>query len=224
MAKRPLVVAFDVIETLFPLDPLRSRLEKAGQPPHLLELWFARLLRDAFALTASGAYQPFPQIAKAALNAVTQEELPDEAIEQVVSGFRELDPHPEAEAALRRARDLGLRVVTLTNGSAANTRALLERSGLAALVERVVSVEEVQRWKPAPEPYRHVAQACQVPPERVALVAAHAWDVHGAHRAGLTTGWVSRLEDRFPDVFEPPDVTGPDLVTVVDRLLELPDT
>jgi 2-haloacid dehalogenase len=35
------------------------------------------------------------------------------------------------------------------------------------------------------------------------------------------TGWASRLEGTFPEVFDPPDVTGPDLVTVIDGLLAL---
>ena len=85
-----------------------------------------------------------------------------------------------------------------------------------------LSVDDIQKWKPAPEIYQHAATSTGVPLERVALVAAHAWDTHGAHEAGLVTGWVSRLEDEYPRVFAPPDVTGPDLVTVVDGLLRLP--
>src|SRR2546423_15361018 len=62
MARRPLVIAFDVVETLFSLEPLRDRIIDTGQPGHVLELWFARLLRDAFALCASGGFPPVPPI------------------------------------------------------------------------------------------------------------------------------------------------------------------
>jgi HAD superfamily hydrolase (TIGR01493 family) len=41
-----------------------------------------------------------------------------------------------------------------------------------------------QSWKPAPEPYRHAAKLCGVPPRRMALVAARGWDIHGARHAG----------------------------------------
>jgi 2-haloacid dehalogenase len=44
----------------------------------------------------------------------------------------------------------------------------------------------------------------------------------GCHAASLVTGWVSRLEGRYPSVFAPPDVSGDDLVAVVDGLLTLP--
>jgi 2-haloacid dehalogenase len=50
-----------------------------------------------------------------------------------------------------------MRVATLTNGTPAIAQALLERAGLGGLVERNIGVEEVGRWKPAPEPYRHAA-------------------------------------------------------------------
>jgi hypothetical protein len=98
-----------VIEILFPLEPLRASITRAGQPGHVLEVWFARLLRDAFALTAAGGYRPFPDVAVSALAAVTRNALTDDEVQQIVAGFRELDPHPDAEPALRATRDAGLR-------------------------------------------------------------------------------------------------------------------
>ena len=222
MAKRPIVIAFDVIETLFPLEPIRQRLIDAGQPGHLLEQWFARLLRDAFAVVASGGYRPFGEFAAAALRSSATTPLTDDQIKEILAGFPELDPHPDVVPAVRRLAATGIRMITLTNGSAAITSALLRRAGIAEDIEQVLSVDDIQRWKPAPEIYQHAATSTGVPLDRVALVAAHAWDTHGAHEAGLVTGWISRLEDEYPKVFAPPDVTGPDLGTVVDGLLALP--
>jgi 2-haloacid dehalogenase len=61
-----------------------------------------------------------------------------------------------------------------------------------------------------------------VPPGRIALVAAHAWDTHGARQAGLLTGWVARTANPYPSIFTAPDITGSTLVEVVDGLLALP--
>jgi 2-haloacid dehalogenase len=188
MAKRPLVIAFDVIETMFPLEPVRQRLVDLGQPGHLLELWFARLLRDGFALVASNSYRPFGEIAASALHSVTAGTLGDTAADRILAGFTELDPHPDVPPAVRHARQAGLRLVTLTNGSAHNTASLLRRAGIEDDIEQVLSVDDVRRWKPAPEIYRHVADSTRVPADRVALVAAHPRDTHGAHQAGLVTG------------------------------------
>lgn len=219
MTERPLVVAFDVIETLFPLEPMRARLVRAGQPGTLLELWFARILRDAFALTAAGDFRTFAEVAASALVSVTKSGLAARDVDDVLAGFRELEPHADAEPALRAVRDAGVRAITLTNGSAATTEALLRRAGLDEYVERAVSVDEVGGWKPAPQPYLHAATICGVQPAQMALVAAHSWDIHGARQAGLATGWVSRLEGQPPAVFGAADVSGPDLVTVVSALL-----
>lgn len=222
MAYRPLVIAFDVIETLFPLEPIRRRLADAGQPAAVLDVWFARLLRDGFALAATDSFRPFAEVAAGALRTATHGALDDEQARSLLDGFGELDPHPDVRPAVRLARESGVRVLTLTNGSVRNTNALLHRAGIADDVEQVLSVDDVRRWKPAAAVYRHAVNSTGVPTDRVALVAAHAWDTHGAHRAGLTTGWVARLEDDFPDVFDPPDVRGRDLVDVVRQLLALP--
>jgi 2-haloacid dehalogenase len=219
MAQRPHVVAFDVIETLFPLAPMRVRLVEASQPGNVLELWFARILRDAFALTAAGDYRTFAEVAASALVSVTKGAMADPDVEGILAGFPELEPHTDAEPALRAVRAAGVRAITLTNGSAANTEALLRRAGLEKYVERAVSVDEVRVWKPAAEPYLHAAAVCGVQPAQMALVAAHSWDIHGARHAGLTTGWVSRLEGQPPAVFDAADVSGPDLATVVAALL-----
>jgi 2-haloacid dehalogenase len=57
--------------------------------------------------------------------------------------------------------------------------------------------------------------------ERMALVAVHASNCHGARRAGALAGWCSRLDGEPGDVFLPADVRGDDLVEVVEGLLAL---
>ena len=96
-----------------------------------------------------------------------------------------------------------------------------DRTGLGSGVDRVISVEEVYRWKPAGVVYRYATEVLGVLPDRLALVAAHDWDCHGAKRAGLTTGWVSRKSGGYGAPFAPPDVTGEDLTEVAAKLLAL---
>lgn len=214
----PPVVAFDVVETLVSLDGLRPRLEEAGAGEGALELWFARLLRDGFAITAAGGYRPFSEVAAASLTGLLADPRAD-AVEAVLGGFKDLDAHPDAEPAMRRLHEAGVRVLTLTNGSAETTETLLERNGLARFVERSISVDEVKAWKPAAEPYLHAARTADVEPHEAALVAVHAWDVHGAKQAGLRGLWANRLEGRFPASLGAPDASGLGLVEVVEGLL-----
>jgi hypothetical protein len=69
-AMKPRAVALDVIETLASLDAVAAALDDAGVGAAPVERFFTRLLREGFALAASGAYRPFPEVADGALAAI----------------------------------------------------------------------------------------------------------------------------------------------------------
>ena len=219
MSRRPAVVAFDVMETLASLEPLRARLTETGQPPGLLEAWYTRTLRDGMALSATGDYAGFTEVADAALRGLTHYTISDDQVAYVMAGFDELPAFPDALPAVTQLTEAGLRVACLTNGSASFTSSFVERAGLR--VDRIISVGEVYRWKPASVVYLYAAEVLGVSPDRLALVAAHDWDCHGAKRAGLTACWVSRKAGGFGAPFAPPDVRGEDLTEVAAKLLAL---
>jgi 2-haloacid dehalogenase len=221
MTHRPAVVAFDVIETLMSLEPLRQRLTDIGQPPHLLEAWYTRTLRDGMAISATGDYASYTDVAEAALRGLTSYTISDEQVAEIMAGYSELPAFPDAAPAMTALTDAGIRVACLTNGSSYLTSSFVNRSGLGGLVDRVISVDEVFRWKPSGMVYLYAAEVLDVPAQRLALVAAHDWDCHGAKRAGLTTGFVSRKSGGFGAPFAPPDVTGEDLTEVAAGLLAL---
>ena len=218
------VVVLDVNETLSDMEPLRARFTDVGAPAHLLDTWFASTLRDGFALAASGAARPFPQVAAAVMRGLLSQcpglRVPLEpAVGQVLAGFPELDVHPDVPAGLRLLVAGGLRLVTLTNGSLTQSQGLLERAGLAALVEQRLSVDDAGRWKPHPDAYAYAARQCGVPLERCAMVAVHPWDLWGASQVGMTTGWVDRQGSPWPEVFTAPDARGTDFSAMARALL-----
>lgn len=216
------VVVLDVNESLSDLEPLRTRFTDSGAPGHLLETWFASTLRDGFALAAAQQSRRFPDVGAAVLrgllSGVELTRPVDEAVSHVLEGFPLLDVHPDVPAGLRALDDAGLRVVTLTNGSLSQSEALLERAGVADLVEHRLSVDDAGRWKPHRDAYAYAARTCDVPLERCAMVAVHPWDLMGAGSVGMTTGWVDRKGTPWPDAFPAPDVTGPDLPSIAEQL------
>ncbi|WP_409332826.1 HAD-IA family hydrolase [Trujillonella humicola] len=217
---RPEVVAFDVNETLLDLAPLRAGLVEHGLPGDLLATVFARTLLTGFAAAAAGTWCRFRDAFDAALAQLT--DLPAEDRRRLADTFLELGPHPDVEPALRRLVEAGVRVVTLTHGSPGVTEAGLERGGITPLVERTLSSELIRAWKPDRAVYLWAAGACDVEPARMALVAAHGWDVHGAVRAGLTGVWFPRAERSYPAVYDPAAIVAADLAGAVDALLALP--
>ena len=212
----PTLIAFDVNETLSDMSPLASAFEDVGAPRAAAPLWFATTLRDGFALGMAGQNPPFLELAKDVLRTVLAPYVADEqqreaAVQSVLDVFAELDTHPDVPDALRDLREAGIRLVTLSNGSARVAETLLGRAGLSEAVEQLLSVEDAPAWKPDPRAYEYALQRTGVAAERAMLVATHPWDVDGAARAGLRTAWVNRSGIGYPASFRPADVTVPSL-------------
>ena len=121
----------------------------------------------------------------------------------------------DAPAALERLRGIGLQLGVLTQSSAAAADAVLRFAGLRD-ASIVVSAAESSAFKPDPRPYRMALERVESTADEVALVAAHWWDVAGAKRAGLRTGWVARHDLVLPDGLPEPDVGGRDLLEVAE--------
>jgi 2-haloacid dehalogenase len=224
MASAPAVALLDVNETLSDLAVLGERFEQVGAPAHLLPTWFASTLRDGMALAASDDYADFRDVAHAVLRPLLAgvpqlSAPPEQAAEHIIAGIGALPVHPDVPPGIRALNEAGVRVATLTNGGAAIAKGLLERSGLDGLVERYLTVADVRRWKPAPEPYRHACRALAVAESDAVLIAVHPWDIHGAKRAGLRAGWLDRQGLAYPQVFEPPDAAASDFPALVRALV-----
>src|SRR3954470_12387136 len=89
------VVVFDVNETLFALEGLGPFFVTVGLDAAAVPLWFARVLRDGFALTAMGRYQPFADLAAHTLRALNPDTIDDAAVDTVLGGFRRLKAHAD---------------------------------------------------------------------------------------------------------------------------------
>jgi 2-haloacid dehalogenase len=222
--RRPSVVAFDVVGTLFSLEPLSVRLKEAGFADSALAEWFSRFLHAAVALDVANVYAPFRDVAIATLDVMATERAlasPKSVAEKIVQATSELPAHSDARPAIQGLRDAGIRIIALTNGSAQTTRHLFKQAGLEDFVERMVSIDEVRHWKPRAEVYLHAANVAGVPPARMCLVTAHAWDILGARHAGLLTGWLARKEKKFHPTMGTPDFSGETLTDVVATLTTL---
>ena len=223
MEPRPSVIVFDVNETLSDMAPLAGRFAEVGAPELLARTWFAALLRDGFALAASGGREPFARLAEGALRSALAgarlNRTADEAVRHVMSGFTGLSVHrdvPEGVAILRRH---GLRLVTLSNGSADVADRLLTQAGIRGEFERLLSVDDAEAWKPAPAAYAHAARACSVPMGQMLLVAVHPWDIHGAHQTGMRTGWIARRQEPYPAYFAAPDLRASGLADLAQQIV-----
>jgi 2-haloacid dehalogenase len=216
------ILLFDVIETLFSLAQLKARFLRNGAPEESADLFFAQLLRDAFALSSAGVFRPFPEIAAGTLRVLLESRSHpgvDHAVKDILSVFGELPAHPDVKPALEAVRQSGVRAVLLTNGSRANTEKLVAGAGLTELVDDVISIEDFRVWKPRSDVYREACQTFVVSPADATLIAAHAWDVHGAMQAGLGGVWVRRQDSSFHSLMGQPAGLADDLPQAVGMAL-----
>lgn len=220
--RSPRLLVFDVNETLSDMSPMALRFEDVGAPAHLAATWFAGLLRDGFALTAVGTSDSFAHIAaeslKVGLHGVPLNRGAADAVSHIMEGFFGLPVHTDVPDGIAALGDLGIRLVTLSNGSASVAEALLGRAGIREHFERLLTVEDAGRWKPAPEAYAYALQLCGVDPADAMLVAVHPWDIDGASRAGLSTAWVHRGGGLYPEYFEAPDLRALSLMDLAEQL------
>lgn len=205
-------IAFDLNGTL--LDPAKLA-EPLGGDTATAHGGLDAGVAYAMALTLAGGYRPFPELVESGLR--RQLELagkdPDLASEAVALATQ-MPPFPEAEGALETLAAAGHTLVVLTNSARGSAEEALTNAGLREHFAAVRGTDEVQAFKPDPRVY------AMLEPDQgeTWLVAAHWWDMVGAGRAGLRTGWVARKEQVLMPGVEV-DVTGPDLQAVADAIV-----
>jgi 2-haloacid dehalogenase len=214
------VCVFDVNETLLDLAALDPLFERVFGDAAVRRLWFNQMLQSAFVAIITDAYTTFGEAAAGALR-MTEErqgvEISDDERREILAGLRELPPHPEVPDSLGRLRDAGFRLATLTNSTQEVAEAQIENAGLTDKFEKILSADTAKRLKPSPAPYRMAARELEIPGRELRLVAAHAWDVAGALRAGCAAAFVARQP--YDPLVERPDVVGADLAEIADGII-----
>jgi 2-haloacid dehalogenase len=223
MAPQPIIV-FDVNETLLDLETIRPTFDRIFDDPAAMRLWFAGLITYSEALTLAGVYVPFTDIGTAVLRMLAETRaiaISEADGAELTDRFASMPPHPEVPAALRRLRDHGFRLFTLTDNTLEISGRQLKNAGVIDLFERRFSVDEtVRRHKPAPEAYHSVASELRVGPGDICLIACHVWDTLGAVAAGWQAGLILREGNAPLGVGPQPDYIGNDLDGIADQLIE----
>jgi 2-haloacid dehalogenase len=192
----PRACVFDAYGTL--LD-LRSAVEpQAGRlgdlAPTLLALWRAKQLEYTWLRSLMRRHADFAQVTAEALDyaCITLDIGDAELRRGLLAGFEQLAAYPDAAETLSALRAAGLRTAILSNGTPAMLGSALASSGLAPLLDQVLSVETVGCYKPAPAVYAHAAEALDLAAGALVFVSANGWDAAGAASAGLRTIWINR--------------------------------
>jgi 2-haloacid dehalogenase len=212
-------VLFDLNGTLVDPSVLAQPLGDSAADEALIAQAFDDAVAHAMVVTLTGDRAVFSDLVGAALRrrlvlAGRDAALADDALALLGS----MPAFIEAPSALERLRGVGVRLGVLTQSAAEAAEDVLRFAGLRDRLDVVVSAAETGAFKPDPRPYRLALERIRAEPGEVAMVAAHWWDVAGAKRAGLRTGWVARRDIVLPAGIPEPDVSGRDLTEVAEAL------
>jgi len=217
------IIVFDVNETLLDVQTLSPYFEHMFGDKHALKEWFSLLLLHSEAATLAGPYFDFGTLAGATLEMIgTNRSQPVAEVEKkrILEAIVNLPPHPEVKQALGVLKKAGMRMVTLTNSSQKAVEQQVHNAGLTEFFEKSFSVDSIKRYKPAPETYGMVAASIGVEIGQLRLVAAHGWDILGAMQAGCAAAFVARKGQSLLPLVKPPDVIGPNLLAVAEKILQ----
>jgi 2-haloacid dehalogenase len=221
MAARPLIV-FDVNETLLDLQTMEPVFARIFGDRQAMRLWFANFIMYSAALTVAGCYVPFTDIGAAVMKVLAATrgiKIGDADKQELTERFWTMPPHPEVPAALRKLRDAGFRLFTLTDNLPEVQTRQLEHGGIVDLFERRFSADGVKRHKPSRQAYAYVERELRVGPEQLCMIACHTWDTLGAVAAGWEAALIKRVGDDVLAIGPQPHIVGNDLNDVADQLI-----
>lgn len=222
MKEKPNLLIFDVNETLLDMEPIQSDINESLGSKNAFNLWFSKLLEYSSAETLTGNYLDFGKVGLKTLMMtakILSVDLSEEKAKKILGKITKLAVHQEVPAALKSLKKAGFTLVALTNGGIKTVEEQLKCAEIYDLFDAVYSVEAVKKFKPHPEPYEYVLQQQNKEPEQAMLIAAHAWDILGAQRVGLQTGFISRPGKFLYAVEDKPTVEASTLQDIAKALL-----
>src|SRR3977135_1002568 len=178
MAVLPLIV-FDVNETLLDLSTMEPTFQRIFGEKSAMRLWFANLIMYSAALTVAGCYVPFTDIGAAVMKMLADTrgiKINDKDKKELTDKFSTMPPHPEVPAALRKLRDAGFRLFTLTDNLLEVQTRQLEHGRFCDFLQPAFSAGGVKHHKPSRQAYAYVEKELAVEPSQLCLIACHTWD------------------------------------------------
>src|SRR6201990_3762396 len=187
-----------------------------------MRLWFANLILYSAALTVAGSYVPFTDIGSAVMKMLADTrgiKIEERDKKALTEKFSTMPPYAEVPAALRKLRNAGFRLFTLTDNLLEVQTRQLEHGGIVDLFERRCSADGVKHHKPSRQAYAHVETELGAAPSEFCLIACHTWDTLGAVAAGWEAALIRRVGNDVLGVGPQPQIVGDDPDDVARQLI-----
>lgn len=220
---QPKAVLFDAYGTLFDVYSVGLLAEQLfpGQGEALSVLWRDKQIEYTRLVTTSndGAhYRPFWDLTRASLRYACKRlglALTEAREQQLMNQYRHLSDFPEGREVLQALKTRGVSTGILSNGDPGMLGIAVRSAGLDGLLDHVISVDTVRKYKTHPEAYRLGTQAVKKPASQILFVSCNAWDALAATWFGFRTLWVNRYGLPFEELGTQPTRIGTSLDDVL---------
>ncbi len=225
----PRAVLFDAYGTLFDVYSVALLAEQLfpSQGDALAVLWRDKQIEYTRLVTTSdhGAhYQPFWALTRQALTYAIKRLVPvartdwpafEARATQLLNQYRHLSAYPENREVLLALKSRGVITGILSNGDPEMLGIAVRSAGLEGLLDHVISVDTIRKYKTHPEAYALGEQATGLPRGQIVFVSSNAWDALAATWYGYRTLWVNRQNLPFEELGTQPHRTGSQLSDVL---------
>ena len=221
---QPRAVLFDAYGTLFDVYSVGLFAEQLfpGHGNALSVLWRDKQIEYTRLVTTSndGAhYQPFWDLTRAGLRFACKRlalDLSPSAEDQLMNQYRHLSAFPENREVLAALKKRGVVTGILSNGDPGMLGVAVRSAGLDDLLDHVISIDAVRKYKTHPDAYALGPKATGIPAQQTAFVSCNAWDALAATWYGYRTLWVNRYRVPFEELGTQPTRTGTTLRDVLE--------
>jgi len=97
----------------------------------------------------------------------------------------------------------------------------MKNAGLDGFFEQLLSIAEIEKYKPDLGTYRWAAEKTGVAVGDCMLIAAHGWDITGALRAEMRAAFLARLGKSLYPLAPEPEIVGKDLIEAAGMLIAM---
>ena len=205
---------FDVYGTLFDVTAVKDECEKLypGYGETISQTWRAKQVEYFMLRQLMGNYATLSSITHQALKyALKENELKsNEQNEQhLLEAYLHLPLYAEVEKVLTELKDQKL--VVFSNGSHDMLDPLIKNAGLENLFSEVLSIDEIQQFKPAQASYQYAVEKLDLENHEVLFMSSNGWDISGAKNFGFQTAWINRKNLPIEELELEPDYIFSDL-------------
>jgi len=216
----PKAVLFDAYGTLFDVYSVGMLAEQLfpGHGDRLAQIWRDKQIEYTRLVSMSGRYRPFWELTRAGLRFAALRlglTLAPAAEERLMNQYRHLSAFPENREVLLELKRRGVPAGILSNGDPEMLGVAVKSAGFAELLQQLLSVHGIQRYKTDPAAYALGTAAFGLAARDILFVSSNGWDAIGATWFGYTTLWVNRAGAPLEQLDTEPTRTGSSLRDVL---------